>query len=118
MPLCTLDERAAWDEGEALLRVVVLVNRYVPIYNAGSEVTMHRLARALVGAGHEVQVVITWHLSRNGYHLDGIRVHQVSERDADDRIVQLSPDVMPSCGSGCGTCPKASGQRGGVAVLS
>ncbi|SDM34014.1 Glycosyltransferase involved in cell wall bisynthesis [Allokutzneria albata] len=76
------------------MRVVVLVNRYVPEYNAGSEVTMHRLARALAGAGHEVEVVVTWHLSRHGYHLDGIPVHQVSERDADDRIVQLSPDVI------------------------
>jgi glycosyltransferase involved in cell wall biosynthesis len=76
------------------LRVLALVPRYVPTHNAGSEVMIARLNRVLIDAGHEVQVIATWHSSRDGYIHEGVRVHEVSQAEADERVVASSPDVI------------------------
>jgi hypothetical protein len=55
---------------------------------------MARLNRALGDAGHEVQVIATWHQRRHGYVHDGISVHEVSEAEADERVAAASPNVI------------------------
>lgn len=76
------------------MRVLTLIPRYVPTYNAGSEVMIARLNRVLVDAGHEVRVITTSHSSRRGYVHAGIPVHEVSEAEADELVAAISPDVI------------------------
>lgn len=59
------------------MRVLAMFHLYTPFHNAGAELMAHAMLRALVQAGHEVDVV----LSRDHpeitdpYEHDGVRVH-------------------------------------------
>lgn len=74
------------------MRILALAHQYVPAHNAGAEVMLHAMLRALAGAGHEVVVL----LSRQGgdpYVLDGVYVRPERDKHHAVRAV-LDSDVV------------------------
>lgn len=80
------------------MRVAALVHYYVPHYMAGSETMLHAMLRALVTAGHTVEVVVTEH--RRGpaeYEHDGVRVRCAGPgRPVPALLDEIGPDVLVS----------------------
>ena len=58
------------------MRVLALLHAYPPAHGAGAEWMAHSLFRALITAGHDVDVVLSRDdLVRDPYDLDGVAVH-------------------------------------------
>lgn len=59
------------------MRVLAMFHLYTPYHNAGAEMMAHAMLRALVQAGHEVEVVLSRDHPEIGepYAIDGVRVH-------------------------------------------
>lgn len=55
------------------MRVLMLAHQWIPEHNAGAEVMVHAMLRALVACGHEVDVTLS-RQSGEPYVLDGVRV--------------------------------------------
>lgn len=55
------------------MRVLMLAHQWIPEHNAGAEVMVHAMLRALVARGHEVDVTLS-RQTGEPYILDGVRV--------------------------------------------
>jgi hypothetical protein len=55
------------------MRVFMLAHQWIPEHNAGAEVMVHAMLRALVARGHEVDVTLS-RQTGDPYVLDGVRV--------------------------------------------
>jgi hypothetical protein len=55
------------------MRVLMLAHQWIPEHNAGAEVMVHAMLRALVARGHEVDITLS-RQAGEPYVLDGIRV--------------------------------------------
>lgn len=77
------------------LRIIYLALGWPPAHPAGSEVMGHELARALVGAGHEVIVSVSRadYSPAEAYTLDGVKVLPFNDRAQDSRRV-FGADVV------------------------
>lgn len=77
------------------LRIVFLALGWPPAHPAGSEVMGHTLAKALVGAGHDVTVSLSrpdW--AREPYELDGVQVLPHVGSNQDTRRTALADVVI------------------------
>lgn len=74
------------------MKVTAILHCYPPEHNAGAEWAVHTFFRALVVAGHEVQVCLT---SQRGaeYELDGVKVHPFVHKSDPARFAH-SADVL------------------------
>jgi glycosyltransferase involved in cell wall biosynthesis len=76
------------------LRVVARVHAYPPECNAGAEMMLHSLLRALVAAGHDCTVVLTQGWTRRMvYDQDGVTVVPLGAVD-DERLVRKADVVI------------------------
>lgn len=55
------------------MRILALAHQWIPAHNAGAEVMLHGMLRALVARGHDVTVVLS-RQSGPAFDLDGVRV--------------------------------------------
>lgn len=75
------------------MNVVARVHLYPPYHNAGAEMMLHALLRALVGRGHECSVYLTEPTGElSSFWLDGVRV--VPKNVYDDEKAVKAADVV------------------------
>jgi hypothetical protein len=76
------------------VRVLALTHAYPPTHNAGAETMLHGMLRALVGAGHAVEVILSTQ-GGDPYELDEICVYpRMAQRDMIRRLT--AADVIVS----------------------
>ena len=71
------------------MRILAMAHRWLPSHNAGAEVMVHTMLRALVARGHRVDVTLSRQVG-DPYELDGLRLWP----GRDPRTAVLDADVV------------------------